>query len=312
MTSMREEQESTQESKRDSGIRERLGSWLRDSISGINIVQRIQSNLRCVFGLSESDFETESGREFIAAIDLIVRKGKPITTIFEKPEVWHSFEALVNHFSEDTVTITLKSGKEQAEQEFKLFQSLHQYALVCRSDEHRILDYQKMLESDVGFFEKRRLQKQIAEAKARISDRTSMFQKLVFSEADRIERGEPGRVIEVDGQAHSFKDLTDGLLSLSQRFESLNDDGPPLSMDESASGAQDGDNLLRPAPLPFDTPASVQIEKQADKESSSRLTLRKPPPRPALKPADIIEWQELTGKKQVEEDEIDKSFRLDF
>ncbi|MCB1042825.1 MAG: hypothetical protein KDC35_07790 [Acidobacteria bacterium] len=282
--------------EKDSGIRERVRSWLRDSISGVNIVQRIQANLCRVFGLSDADFEEEPGRKLILALDQIVRKAKPLTLLFEDPEVWHAFEALSKQFSDDTVPLTIKDPKGQDHtQHVKLFQSLTHYALSNRNDELRISDYQRALEApNTGFFERRRLHKQIAECKARNADRTQLFQKIVFYEADRVDQGGPVRSLTVKGHIISLSQLTEQLASLSQRFDALEDSGPPLV-----------EPPLKVQPPPMSEPTPPAVDRRPPVEASRPI-----PAKPQSGSPEVVDWAELKGENG--ETDADRSFRLDF
>lgn len=297
------EQQEKSDPKKDSGIHKRIGSWLRDSISGINIVQRIQKNLCGVLGLAENDFESELGADLVGVLDQIVRKGKPLSSLFHKPEVWHAFEALARCFPNEMVSLPVKGLKGEAlEQELNLFKSLHHYALANRADENRIAEYQTMLAAETGFFEKRRLQKQIGESKTRISERASLFQKLVFSDADRVERMGHGRTIRVDGQVRSLAEITDEFGSLSQRFEALSDDGPPLAEGSQSDSRLDASQpeSLRLAPPPFEVappPSPVKVKRTSM-------------PPIAAEP-EVVDWTEV-DQRRSDDDELDKSFRLDF
>lgn len=279
----------TQDPKQDSGIRKRVKNWLRDSISGINIVQGIHRNIRRVLGLSEDDMATAVGKALVDTIDRIVRKGRSPADLFQETEVWRAFEALCRHFPDESVVLKVRDNHDQVfEQRLNLFRSLHQHALAARSDEHRMQEYDRIINEGANYFQKKKLTKQISDAKSRNAERALLFQKLIFSEADRIERTDRERHIRQGDRVISLLELTADLTSVSKRFDKLMDQGPPL-------------------------PEAPPFEQESESPAAETATQPSEDARPARKPAsepEVIDWGDIKPNK--EDTSLDDSFHLDF
>jgi len=299
------------------GLTKKVTNWIKDSISGFNITQKIHQNIRAVLGFTPDDGEgTELEKKLVHIVDQIIRKGKSPAALFEEEKIGEAFEALVQHFPNEMVDISIHAddGKEEV-QTLNLFQSLNQYALAAHTDEHQIMDVKRILGQGTSFFNRKRLQRQISAAKGRIAERTNLFQKIIFTESARIEKSESPRQLRVGGQAVTLDQL------IGKQTPQDAEGGPPLSMEPEAEPTQ----APVPTPAPQASPepgevAPIQAERPSPGSALKSVMAylprgwTQPQPRPET-PArstepDIISWEEM-NKPPDSEDE-DSLLSLDF
>jgi hypothetical protein len=195
----------------------RVKNWIMDSLSGFNITAKIQLSIRAILGLGTDEQRklTELEEKLVATVEQIVRRGRPLLTLFEDELIWHGFNELARQFPNEQTTILVRNPKgADIPQELQVFASLVQYAQSTRTDEIKIQEYRRLLGMTPGIFEKRRLNNQIEELKSKNVERSSLFQKIIFAEADRVERGELERILTLKGQPVHLDTLIE--LSLGQ------------------------------------------------------------------------------------------------
>lgn len=263
---------------KEGGLKGRVKSWIMDSLSGININQKIHESIRRVLGVLRDDGPTDLERALVQAMDQVLRRGKSPSILLERPRVWEAFNVVVHAFPNDQTTIYVRDHKNQEYPEaINVFRSLRQYALDCRRDEQRLASYKESLAKPRNFLVRKRIQSQIADVRKGIAERTALFQKIVFAEADRMGRGGRERMLQVQGKPISLNDWL-------RQFESKTVKGPALKAPETTSPE---------VVFPSDTKTAWQMEKPASGPA------RSVPPPPEASPTFTSEPPSTNFEKEV-------------
>lgn len=330
-------------------LSKRVKNWILDSLSGFNITARIQLSIRAVLGLGTDEKApmTELENKLVNAIEAIARRGKSPLILFEDDQVWSAFFALARQFPGEKTTIMVRSGKgDDIPTDLEVFPSLLQYAQAIRSDDIKVQEYKRLLGLTPGIFEKRRLNNQVEDLKSKIAERTALFQKIIFAEADRVERGELFRVLSYQGRSVRLDDLlrlTQPAILNPDVAQDEAQEGPPLSdsapFKTEAPAAPEPLPILTPKPKPSPYafadpgPALPTVTQVQPKPKAPNPTTQPPAPKPeppepqttvessatpapdaaAEKPKsklDVLDWNKLR-EETLDLDDSD-SFKLDF
>lgn len=320
----------------------RVKNWIMDSLSGFNITAKIQLSIRAILGLGTDEQRrlTELEEKLVACVEQIVRRGRPLLTLFEDELIWQGFNELARQFPTERTTILVRNSKgADIPQELQVFASLVQYAQSTRTDDIKIQEYRRLLGMTPGIFEKRRLNNQIEELKGKNVERASLFQKIIFAEADRVERGELERLLLLKGQPVHLDTLLELTLGQIEGTAEILAEPGLLSggpADQAPSFAR-ADEFVQPKParvaqLPAPqarlNPATAQpklpgpmrvIPPAQQPPAPSRLSVSQvplsPPPLPGeqekgKKRPEVLDWRKLQ-EEGLDLDDSD-SFKLDF
>lgn len=289
-------------------VASKVKSWILDSLSsGLSFTQKLHETFLRVFGVDrEGEFNpTKLERNFAAKIDQIVRKGKSPTLLFGTDEIWEAFDACVRVFPNETVVLQIKDKKGRAfPQEFNVFQSLHQYAFAFRADEQMIREHKRVLAEGTGFINRARLQRQIGEARSRNAERLSLFQRIVFAEAEAIEKGLKRRVLRIRGNPISLDQLVYFMRQkAAEAKEKEVEQWVPVPEDAQPDAAVRPPRK-KPAPKKEPKPDKpTQPDPQPEPKKHAPKTISKP---------EVVEWEEIRNQDDLRDESNDNSFNLDF